>query len=229
VANTDSGSSARARPIVYRYGTVLLILSAAATFAMVAPSGLWPEVAGTLLECAAVVVIFLRRGIRRSLLLLPGALLVIAIASRVVSLFGGRYAVGVAAFAGAGLLAMLPYAVIVEFRRDTTVSAQSVMAALCVYIVFGLFFARLAPAVSAVVGQPYFAGVKTADESDYVYFSFITLTTVGYGDLAPMLHVGRALAVLEAVMGQLYLVTVVALIVSDVASRRMSTRHKPHE
>ena len=55
---------------------------------------------------------------------------------------------------------------------------------------------------------------------DFLYFSTITLATVGYGDLVPALRLGRALAVLEGLMGQLYLVTVVALVVSHIGWRR---------
>jgi hypothetical protein len=83
-----------------------------------------------------------------------------------------------------------------------------------------MFFATVASAVSALGGSPYFAGKPSANGADYVYFSFITLATVGYGDFAPALRLGRALAVLEGLMGQLYLVTVVALLVSNLPVRR---------
>jgi hypothetical protein len=59
---------------------------------------------------------------------------------------------------------------------------------------------------------------KHAEE---VYFSFITLTTVGYGDIAPVAAAARMTSALEALFGQLYLVTIVAVIVSNVGSRRV--------
>jgi hypothetical protein len=58
-----------------------------------------------------------------------------------------------------------------------------------------------------------------------MYFSFITLATVGYGDLVPALQLGRALAVLEGLTGQLYLVTVVALVVSRIGWRGPGASH----
>jgi hypothetical protein len=94
------------------------------------------------------------------------------------------------------------------------------MAGICIYVVLGMLFASVASAVSAISGSSYFAGRSSANSSDYVYFSFITLATVGYGDLVPALRLGRALAVLEGLMGQLYLVTVVALLVSRLGWRR---------
>ena len=59
---------------------------------------------------------------------------------------------------------------------------------------------------------------------DFLYFSFVTLTTVGYGDLTAAGDFGRAIAAFEAMAGQLYLVTVVALLVSNMARARRSNR-----
>ena len=61
-----------------------------------------------------------------------------------------------------------------------------------------------------------------ATTADYLYFSFMTQTTVGYGDLTAAGNLGRACAVLEALVGQLYLVTVVALVVSRMRPRNRS-------
>jgi voltage-gated potassium channel Kch len=54
------------------------------------------------------------------------------------------------------------------------------------------------------------------EPNDFLYFSFATLTTVGYGDLVAATDLGRSLAVSEALIGQIYLVTVVALIVGNL-------------
>jgi hypothetical protein len=62
------------------------------------------------------------------------------------------------------------------------------------------------------------------DAIDYIYFSFITMTTVGYGDFTSALNVGRMLAVMEAIFGQLYLITVVSLVVQNLGTRRQQER-----
>ena len=55
---------------------------------------------------------------------------------------------------------------------------------------------------------------------DYFYFSFVTITTTGFGDLTPVTDTGKMLAAFEALIGQVYLVTVVALAVAGVTNRR---------
>ncbi len=86
----------------------------------------------------------------------------------------------------------------------------------------GLFFAQLFSLVPYVTGSQFFTSTPNPSSADFVYFSYITIATVGYGDLAPATNLGRMLAVTEALSGQLYLVTVVALLVSNyrAASRR---------
>ena len=97
------------------------------------------------------------------------------------------------------------------------IDIQSVLGAICIYVFIGMFFAAVFQAIgnlgSAVLLRPQ----KTATLADYLYFSFVTQTTVGYGDLTAAGGLGRAVAALEGLTGQVYLVTVVAMLVSQVA------------
>ena len=68
--------------------------------------------------------------------------------------------------------------------------------------------------------RPFFASTNRASDADYLYFSFSTLTTLGYADLVGRTNLGRMLAVTEALFGQMYLVTIVALLVSNFGRRR---------
>ena len=201
---------------MYRYGFVLLALAAAFTFAMVAPSGGWARIVNALLQGAAVMAALSRAGAGRRLFVPAVAATATTIVIAVAAAFEGRFQGGVSDFIGAGLLVLVPVAIVLEFRRNLTVTVQSVMAALCVYVVLGMLFASVASGISGVSGTPYFATQTAVSSSDYTYFSFITLATVGYGDFVPALRLGQALAVLEGLMGQLYLVTVVALLVANV-------------
>jgi voltage-gated potassium channel Kch len=74
--------------------------------------------------------------------------------------------------------------------------------------------------IGAIDADALFAQVASGDRQDQLYFSFVTLTTVGYGDLSPAGGLARAFAVTEMLVGQIYLVTIVSLIVSNLGAAR---------
>jgi hypothetical protein len=94
------------------------------------------------------------------------------------------------------------------------VNSRSVASAICVYMLFGLMFLFVYGVLATVGDAPFFAQGTDGTRSLRLYFSFVTLATLGYGDYTPAGNLGHALAVLEALIGQLYLVTVVAVIVT---------------
>jgi hypothetical protein len=96
------------------------------------------------------------------------------------------------------------------------VTGQTLLGAVCVYLLIGLLFAFLFPLSAAATGSSFFASAPNPTTTDYLYFSYVTLETVGYGDLVAEGDLGRMLAVTEGLSGQLYLVTVVALLVSNI-------------
>ena len=108
------------------------------------------------------------------------------------------------------------------------VNAATILAALCVYLMLGIAFAAAYGFVAALDAGPGFTGAVglggDGTPIDRTYFSFTTLTTVGFGDIAAATDVMRMLAVTEAFTGQLYLVTVVALLVSNVGRERRRYR-----
>src|SRR5262249_58580232 len=91
----------------------------------------------------------------------------------------------------------------------------------------GLFFA-LAYGTSAVLDHGrFFAQQHGGSGVDFVYFSFVTLTTTGYGDLTAGTDAGRMTAILEALFGQLYLVSIVALLVANMGRARTRPGREP--
>jgi tryptophan-rich sensory protein len=103
--------------------------------------------------------------------------------------------------------------------RRGVVDSQTIMAALCVYVLFGMLWAFVYNALGNIGSIAFFAQQRTATSADYLYFSFITQLTVGYGHLTAAGNLERSLAVLEALTGQLYLVTIVAVLVSRLVPR----------
>ena len=93
------------------------------------------------------------------------------------------------------------------------VDAERISAALCVYLLAGMGFGCIFAAIEAAAPGSL-AAARPVELMDAVYFSFVTLSTLGYGDIAPVAPAARALALLEAVFGQLYLAVLVARLVT---------------
>ena len=109
-----------------------------------------------------------------------------------------------------------PLTILRRILRAETVTVRIVLGALAIYLLVGLAYAYLYPLISLATGQPFFVQTTDPEAVDYVYFSYVTLTTVGYGDLTASTNVGRMVAVSEALSGQLYLVSAVALLVANI-------------
>ena len=104
--------------------------------------------------------------------------------------------------------------------RRRVVNVQTVLGAICIYVLIGMLaafvyaaVADLGPAPSSLQAQP------RGTTADFLYYSFVTLTTVGYGDLTVAGNLGRTFSILEALIGQLYLVTVLAVLVGNLSRR----------
>jgi len=149
-----------------------------------------------------------------------GVALAVVGASLAVLLGSGMVLDAASRAAVALLVAASPVVVARRLLGHPRVQGATVLGALCIYLLFGLFFAHLFSAVGAV-SRPFFAGQPEATIVDYLYFSFASLITVGYGDLTAAHDLSRILAVSEALLGQLYLVTVVALLVGNVGRDRI--------
>lgn len=117
------------------------------------------------------------------------------------------------------LAGFAPVAIGSRLMKHPQVDGHTVAGALCIYLLVGLFFALVYGLLDRYVSGGALAG-PAAGSVQYVYFSFVTLTTLGYGDVTPTIDVARLVAILEALLGQLYLVTVVALIVGNIGRKR---------
>jgi hypothetical protein len=112
--------------------------------------------------------------------------------------------------------------------RAREVDAEILFGAACVYLFFALVWGLLyelvetvQPGSLAIGGRPLVAGEDFG--TSIMYFSFVTLTTLGYGDIAPIGQFARVLAMLEAVLGQLFMVLLVARLVGVHTAQAMST------
>jgi Ion channel len=124
------------------------------------------------------------------------------------------------AFAGSiyliyGLLLLItPIVIINRILRHPEVQVSTILGAVCAYMLIGMVFGF----VYALIGRidpPFFADRGPTDQFDYFYFSYSCLTTLGFGDFVSRGDFGRSLSVLEAVLGQIFLVTLIARLVSQ--------------
>ncbi len=104
--------------------------------------------------------------------------------------------------------------------RIGEIDITAVLGVLCVYLLAALFFASIHQMLGAAIHHYLNGTAEPPSPADLLYFSVITLTTVGFGDITPAAEAARAVAVLEALTGQLYLVSVVAAVVSGWRRRR---------
>jgi hypothetical protein len=239
-ASGDAGPMAEATPIAepsagatrarrigpeHRYGLLL-----AATIASLGVQGIVQpspvqEVVVTALAGASLVLAARAAGLPGRLIMYAAVLAAAVIVVSAVRATAGGISEGTVTVMNAALVALGPPAVAGGVLRDlrTTgqVRIQAVMGVLALYILLGMFFAFLYGAIDHLGGGPFFANGNTATTSHCLYFSFTTLTTVGYGDFVARTDTGHTLAVFEALLGQIYLVTVVSLIVSNLGRGRM--------
>ena len=112
------------------------------------------------------------------------------------------------------LLLMAAVMVVRRVLAKPTVTIQSIYGALSAYLIIGLMFASCYAAIDRISGSDFFADHQPANTQTYQYFSFTTLTTLGYGDFTAAENGSRSIAVMEALTGQVFLATLVARLVS---------------
>jgi hypothetical protein len=112
------------------------------------------------------------------------------------------------------LLIAAPFVVVARILRHRVVGRETLLGAICVYVLLGLAFAGIYAGVNDIQTGQFFAQKVIASNIDFLYFSFVVLTTLGFGDLTARSDVGRVLVTLEAMAGQVFLVTLVARLVA---------------
>jgi Ion channel len=212
-----------ADPARYRYGAVFLLTLALLVFVIVAPPADWSRAVALLLESAALVVAVAtsraRSDVRRAravALAAIGGLAVAAVATGLVPAWATLALSGV-------LAAAIPLTLVrglVRLVGTSGATLQAVAGALTIYLLIGLVFAWVIGFVVHVDDAPYFAGGTDGTEGERVYYSLAVMTTTGFGDFTAGQPLGRALAVVEMLVGQLYLVTVIGVLVGSMAQRR---------
>ena len=152
---------------------------------------------------------------RRGLLAVSNVILVAAVGA-VANLFS-EHESGVRSFvfiASSALYVVAPISIVRHIAYRRQVDQETMLGALAAYLLIGMAFAFTYRFLGSVEDAPFFGDHGEGTMSQDLFFSFVTLTTTGYGDLVPAGNPGQSFAVLEALLGQLFLVTAVAKIVT---------------
>jgi hypothetical protein len=209
----------------HRYGFVLLLILCSLVFQLAVPDQDWARLITITLQGGALVLALYASQAQPLIARLTILAVILAVLGSAAALVGFGELGTTAGWIVAALLVALAPLVIVRgvirgVRTEGSVTISTMFGVLCIYLLLGMLFAFAYGLVGDLQTEPFFASGIDPDISDYLYFSFATMTTVGYGDLVAGTDLGRSVAITEALIGQIYLVTVVAVIVGNLSRRR---------
>jgi Ion channel len=199
-----------------RFG-VLLLLLVGSFVALGFADERWMRAVAVLLQIGALAVGFLATTLGRDHRWL-GLFALVGTAAIVLVAMSGDTASGIGEIAGVVVLAALLVAVLDRVLHHEQVSVQTLFGAVCAYFLIGLMFSAVYGALNDFSNTPVFG--EPVDRSVFSYFSFTTLTTVGYGDFTAVTDIARRIAMIEAVLGQVFIATTLARLVSMYKSGR---------
>ncbi len=206
----------------YGYGWLLFLILLVLGFQMAAPETDAARILTIFLQGFTLIAALAVSGVRRWLVHLAAAVTAIAVVSAVGVVIGsGDLDLGGGRVIGFLLIALAPPSILVgvirQARQAGMITLRTMFGVLCVYLLIGSAFGYAYAIISAAEDGGFFAEISGGDLADFLYFSFTTMTTTGFGDLTAAHDLGRSLAISEALIGQIYLVTIVALIVGNLA------------
>jgi hypothetical protein len=207
----------------FRYPAVLALMVAAVMLLIAAPSAPWSLALGIAIEgCALVLTVATsreRESVRRRRALTLGLAMIAVVILVALGVLPRWLTAAAAIFVTGGVPIALVRGLLRLLRKDG-VTLNAVAGSLAIYLSTGMIFAWIVGLIAQLSSTAYFAQHAGTTQGDKVYFSFSVLTTTGFGDFTPATPAGHALAVIEMLIGQLYLVTVIGLLIGNFAARR---------
>jgi uncharacterized integral membrane protein len=204
-----------------RYGLLLSLLVAVYLMSAFATGG-WVSALQVILFLGVILLALRISGLPAKSVRIAGVLALVGSTGAVtLALTGSASTLTGVTAAWAALL--LLFAVVIIVRRvlaQPDVTIQSIFGAVSAYLIIGLMFAAVYGSMNRLGGGGFFANGSPASTNTFQYFSFTTLTTLGYGDFTAAGSGGRAVAVLEALAGQVFLATLIARLVATFRAPR---------
>jgi hypothetical protein len=207
----------------YQYGWVLLFLTLTFIVMAAGPPDAWTRVITVFLQGLTLLAALLASRVNRHLFRLAAVIALLSLLAALGSVVatGSHDPTSGFFLLNILLVATVPFVIGRALWKRRVIDVRTVLGAVCIYVLLGMMFAFLYAAIGNLSSGPFFVQTGNPSVQDFLYFSYITQTTVGYGDFTAAGDLGRALAVLEALSGQLYLVTIIAVLVSRLSARTM--------
>lgn len=198
------------------FGVVLvLILLTIISFA--AAGGAVAKLISVALSGGTLLFVLHTAGAHKRTFRISAVIVVIAVASTAVALvIGDDFGSTMAGLVGLLLAIVAPIVILRRIFSASRITVRLVLGALAIYLLLGLAYAYMFGFIEAIGGSQFFVQTATPESIDFVYFSYTTLATVGYGDFTAATSLGRMVAISEGLVGQLFLVSAVALLVGNV-------------
>jgi len=213
------------------YGLLLFLVFIDYILLSVPWEGAAQVIVSTLFICATALLGFHTSHVRGRWLQAVRIASAVAIGASIVSAVShGHRSTGTTFMIIAVLILATPLAVVTRIVQHRRVTAETLMGAIAVYVLIGLVFSYADYGLQLISGSSFFAQSPPPsghfNEQDFVYYSFITMTTVGYGDLSPATGLPRTFAVMEALTGQIFLVVMVSRLVALYTPRARGERRR---
>jgi hypothetical protein len=212
-----------------QFGVVLVLLIVTVFFSISAPNERWAWLATTTTLAATLTLAMVASGARRRTVSVGIAVAASGLGTSTVITLTQEDARRYLSVTCLLLTLIATGAIIRRMRLHAEINTLTVLAAVCIYVLLGLSFAFTFECIGEFGSGPFFPAHEAGTRSDYKYFSFVTMATVGYGDLTAQGGLGRAFAVTEGLLGQIYLVTTVAALVGNLGGTRTSTEEMAPE
>ncbi|MGZ4798723.1 MAG: potassium channel family protein [Acidimicrobiia bacterium] len=202
------------------YGTLLILIVVAYVVMAVTEDSKWSRTIVGVFFGATLLLALHTSHVRGKVIRFVAGLVVISVTWSLV-----LAAVDKEPFVGSGhlmiaLVVATPGVILYRIFRHPVINVEMILGAIDAYLLLGISFASVYRMLDDV--QPHFFAQGAASSVKYLYFSFVVITTLGFGDLTPRTDIGRVIVSLEALLGQIFLVTVVAVLVANLGR---ATRH----
>lgn len=116
---------------------------------------------------------------------------------------------------------VIAWGLVRQVKERGMITTHTMLGVLCIYLLMSLAFSAAFGTIGALGDDPFFQqGASAETSNNYLYYSLTTITTVGMGDFSPATNLGRSLTAAEALVGQIYVITVVAVIVGNLGRSR---------